>query len=109
MLYNPNHEYRQKDDVARALAAAADLLERSNWIQGGYERIHYFKSPGYCMTGAINKVITGDAKNSFTDFGRECYIRVENMTQSTITSWNDKKGRTKAEVVAILREVANQR
>ncbi len=113
MLYNPQHDYKQKDEVACALDRAADLLERSNWVQDMFEQNYPFRlrRTGYCMMGAIHKVITGDSGTGDGEGGlsNQCVMRLRaHMSWDDPSWWNDKEGRTKAEVISMLREVANQ-
>ncbi len=101
MLYDPKHDL---DEIGKTLYAAADLIEEVGWCQYKYELKGWFKTIGYCMVGAINKVMTGNA-NRFRDLS--VIHRVENyILGENVSGWNDNSGRTKEEVVKLMRDVA---
>lgn len=98
MLYDPKWKYTKPKlrGWRRVLWDAADLIDENGWIQ------HKKRTKnGYCIIGAICEVDASDnscllAEAKFCDVVGVLYAEV----------WNDKRGRTKEEVVAKLREIA---
>ena len=87
--------------TARVLLAAADLIERDGWVQG-ITRCH----AGRCMIGAVS-----DAAPARFDL----WPAIERINETlgrpfadpaTVAYWNDAPGRTRDEVVALLRQAA---
>lgn len=98
-------------DAKQALAAAADLIEQKGWLQGSYgsDRI------GYCILGAINAVT--DSWSSDEGFATDmaaCELlddileRAHGEGSGTVAIWNDHPGRTKDEVLQLLRHAAGR-
>ena len=90
--------------VADVLNGAADLIERDGWVQ------HDNRGPNgeRCMVDAICAVIPGPQpwKSRLYELAT---VAVEEVTGSYLLSgWNDRRGRTKAEVVAALRAAAER-
>lgn len=101
------------------LNRAADLVEQG-WTQG-----HYYESRDgqdcYCAIGAINASGFNERSRMKAE-GLDCTqveegtagatlfvkIRVQYEGFASIAMYNDSEGRTQAEVVALLRSVANQ-
>ena len=92
------------------LNRAAELVEHG-WTQGAYEFTENSKTY-YCLVGAI-----GRAQEIFSVPGRqEAYKAIGDRLRKDhglpkldpISRWNDAPGRTQAEVVALLREVASE-
>jgi hypothetical protein len=88
----------------RLLSDAADAIERNGWTQG--ETIS--STGGVCALGAI-----GLAAAELPDRDARCWAIVvtakrilRNALHGPIAEWNDAPRRTKDEVVAKLREVA---
>jgi hypothetical protein len=89
-------------DPARKLALdAAERLERYGWVQSATH------SPkGSCIVGAIS------ACAAYGDVDREIRARLQDslslhVGESQLWKWNDKRGRTKEEVVGLLRAYGN--
>jgi hypothetical protein len=101
-------------EVHEVLNAAADLLERPGaWTQGSLARQENGRAIGpleksakcWCVSGAILRAEVGrrcgDAWDRFDDYTlRRGYLHM--------ADFNDAPGRTQAEVVAALREAAEQ-
>lgn len=83
------------------LDGAADILDSDDykWIQGD---LHDGES-GYCMAGAIIRAAKGD-RNSIP---ARLYVN-SRLPTGSISRWNDMDGRTQAEVVNELRELAKR-
>jgi hypothetical protein len=83
------------------LLRAADLLEEFGWCQGEFGS----KEDGsFCLYGAVDTAhsdLTGKPGWAPREFGIFLHKRLGGCA-----SWNDDPGRTKAEVVARLREAA---
>lgn len=85
--------------------AAADLVE-----QGWCQRKYATKIDGqqcYCIDGAVAMAESGDPHSVITP---ECTTALNMLAWekgfSAITDYNDEPGRTQAEVVAVLRDLA---
>jgi hypothetical protein len=96
---------REKRQARAILARAADLIESEGWTQG--ESVD--RMGRMCALGAI-----GASRNTL-DFNSPVDLfwatrRAKQMLRRALTvsiaEWNDTLGRTKEEVVAKLREVA---
>jgi hypothetical protein len=85
------------------LNRAADILEEFDWCQGqtGSRRIE-----AMCMAGAISEAALDLGANGLTM--RTSCQSLHALIGTGFVSWNDEPGRTKAQVVAKLREAANQ-
>lgn len=94
--------------VADVLARAADILEEFDWRQGSCGSR---EDGSMCAVGAIYEAsIDLGVRLSDTE-RRACCIDGEPERIASLyplASWNDKQGRTKAEVVARLREAASE-
>lgn len=93
---------RHKRKIRHILIYAATLIEVRGWCQN-----YYFNSEGnLCMLGAVEQAI----KANDCDF-LSVYLEIRNILFENLggfaSVWNDAPGRTKEEVVAKLREVAN--
>lgn len=90
-----------------ALLQAADEIERRGWTQG--QTIDR-ETGRVCAIGAISLVVNG-AVDPCNRYAREQMQPVVRLFMAavpcrSIYDWNDEPGRTQAEVVAKLREVA---
>lgn len=121
MLYDPKwtpaETEIQLEPWQQILLKAADILEEKNWIQGEMDD----RAGGYCMMGAMQVAIYGtttivqDAYYGHVEKEKDhhpVYIQGLGKLGAAISDipvheWNDRKGRTKAEVIAKLREVAH--
>jgi len=97
--------------VADILTAAADLIEKPGaWTQGALARHANGNPVGpaeanatcWCLYGALDRVT-----------GVRCYEGaaadvLAGMLPGTVSGWNDRTGRTQAEVVAALRAAADK-
>ena len=96
MLYDKkwDQEVKVLDEVGRKMHQAADWLEQHEWCQR-------FSCDAYgarCMAGALNLF--------FPAGHREALERVNAHTHCGIMCWNDREGRTKQEVIDMLRKAA---
>lgn len=92
-------------DARRIIARAADILEQQGWCQDVLKREVNGKTC-YCTLGALIAAV--DEATPFAEVNP--YVNnVEDYLGpgSCISIWNDAPGRTQAEVVAVLRAVAN--
>lgn len=84
-------------DPKRQLALdAAYLLSKHGWIQNGEWSVY-----GRCIQGAL--------KHASTDYRLvlEVINDLGNLVGRPIWSWNDRAGRTKSDVVGLLRSYGN--
>lgn len=88
--------------VADVLNGAADLIERDGWVQGMYRYEH-----SLCIVGAIDTAAGCFGTNMTVDAMR-ARSTVADFIEANPTAWNDKPGRTKAEVVVALRAAAER-
>jgi hypothetical protein len=113
------------NDVAGTLEKAADILETVGWTQGA--SVHYEPAPdgslthiaGFCATGALYRArcngieydnavsamayeIVGDYTDPRLD-GKSWLI---GLRSATVVEWNDTPGRTKYEVIDMMRRTA---
>ena len=98
---SPDHAPLPVEEWRRILFRAADILDHVGWIT------HAFRSKdGYCAVGAIAAAAHGDRRN------KNQALRIVNRhlqpTHLGLISWNDTYGRSAAEVIALLREVATR-
>jgi hypothetical protein len=115
MLFDPKWKTAEItiEPWRQVMLDAADILECDGWIRGAYQ-----KPEGYCAIGALRKAsgvphisnhhnFDGTTlKQHFPAYAHACYV-LELKLSSGIGCWNDSRLRTKTEVVAKLREVAN--
>ena len=101
---------KEKKIVDFVLHFAADLIE-----ERGLQKGSYIGRDGLCILGAINVVISGNARDVQMDKSRESVDRMcayldkklrRAPGSAIIQNWNDAPARTKEEVVAAMREAA---
>jgi hypothetical protein len=80
----------------QVLLDAANILEERGWIQGGFGNA----SRGYCMMGAIGETRADE------NWQLMAMIALNQKFGQPMEQWNDTPGRTKEEVIAMLRETA---
>lgn len=89
---------------SEVLTAAADYLDAHGWIQG----MSFAAYGGACAAGAIHRVV-GNGK-CLTDATRPPYTAaieaLQPYTDDGVVTWNDRRGQTKANVVATMRLAA---
>jgi hypothetical protein len=127
MTYTPN------TDPVQVLRNAADYLETNGWIQGDFfVRTGMNHEPtAACALGAIQIAVVGFALDVFSLFNpgapefdttvraaglvvnhlRQLHntARLSTSSQTTaLVRWNDRNGRTAAEVVTAMREAADR-
>ena len=87
----------------RVLQNAIVLLETAGWCQ----HVGKDKDGQYCAVGAINHVLRRATKpmDKYDDARDtvQTAIRAHKFRQSGVVSWNDTKGRTKAQVLNVFR------
>lgn len=91
--------------VTEHLQRAIDILEREGWIQGAMEG----GAGGVCLLGALNIAPSWDVKFDLVrgepvSFGYVRDVLEDRIGDRSIVSWNDQPGRTKSEVLDVLRE-----
>lgn len=92
--------------LKRTAATAIEILETQGWIQGSAHT-----SEGYCLLGAIDAAFKYQVELGLIrldwSYGRQhdLYNYLKDKLQSTLAKWNDKRGRTKEEVIELLRSV----
>lgn len=121
--------------VSQVLEGAADYIDQHGWVQGRYFDTWTVETPKACTSGALwlvaQRVIeemraVGDS--GFSDSGMLRNRAEESITQllkdrdalppgfnpeqldgqafDTVVTWNDEAGRTKDQVVQVLRDAA---
>lgn len=100
-------------NIDETLDKAAELIELDGWTQGTFHH-----GGRHCALGAIAKVVSGvDHQDSSVieqllweeyDAADAHVALVETIGGVTVAEWNDKPGRTGAEVVAALRNTAER-
>ena len=103
---------------AAMLRDAIDVLMRQGWAQDMMEDFH----GRVCMVGAIGKAcaarmgepvgslnLTPAVNGALFAVQRVLYYRENGVDGlSTLTAWNDTHGRTREQVIAVLRAAANR-
>jgi hypothetical protein len=100
MLYDPKwkkHQEKQNEDWRKILLDAADVIEKDGWIQGRMR-----DKNGYCIHGAINEV----SKNRLYQRALAKLELWRMISGQPIGRWNDADGRTKGQVLFVLRAAA---
>jgi hypothetical protein len=101
---------------AQVLRAAAGIIRERGWIQGTFGDVYSAdaeKPRRVCMFGACNVVVYGDptgmpgcqAEEAVWPFLRDA-IGTDRRDFWYGTQWNDKRGRTVDEVIAVLERAA---
>jgi hypothetical protein len=103
MLYDPNWQKAKPKTPKlrgwqRVLWDAADLIEKKGWINH-----ELATEDGYCIVGAIQTISASRNARGYAYFH---LCKAIGPTLSSVADWNDKRGRTKAQVRAKIREVA---
>jgi hypothetical protein len=102
------------DTIIRDLSAVEGLVAQG-WCQGGMERYCPDREGRmrmhYCLLGAINRVAA--TSMTATSYAHMTHLLVQaiiqrNLPQRGIMSWNDAKGRTVEEVIALVRQVRTE-
>ena len=75
---------------------AYEVIEKYGWVQNTYG----CKSLGFCAVGAIDFCGSPDRNEAFNAVYQHL-----GTSFSSITDWNDKPGRTKKEVLNLLRHL----
>ncbi len=94
MLYDKKWDQKVKvvDEIGQVMLKAAEWLEQNEWCQCMFE-----SGQARCLTGVLNEVHPYGALMAFGRIYAKC---------QGVMSWNDTPGRTKQEVINMLREVA---
>ncbi|SRR5258706_8939219 len=98
MLYDTKHDLSQD---SQDLLNAADYIDQNGWCQG---MTSWGKS--VCLWGSLLAVTDGLDKRYNAPRAKALYDKVSTHLGIYPAPWNDKPERTKAEVTALLREVA---
>lgn len=100
-------EYRLQ--IAAGIISAAEVIERDGWCQNVYTS----RDGQHCAVGALYAAIGNEDYRTRTD----AYILLSSYLnrpkglfrrnpKTTVTSWNDKEGRTEGEVIGMFHETA---
>lgn len=95
-------ERPKTDKIGYTVLEAADLIERDGWFslrEPTGNRKHN------CILTALNRRVPESDLELFND----AVDALRNYLNSTISEWNDAPGRTKEQVVTMLREFAYNR
>jgi hypothetical protein len=96
-------------DAKEYLNAVADHIEKWGWIQGAFyldtiDGAAWTQSP-CCLLGGMDAVRSLEWVSQVTRDEAQLKLRRELKTIS-LAAWNDAPGRTKEEVIAVLRQAA---
>jgi hypothetical protein len=97
-----------KVTVRDVLHRAADLIEEFGWAQGYAAS---FSKPGpFCAGTALMEAADDLGIGGRSIFDTEAYnnLGAPFGVNCTVPSWNDRPGRTKGEVITLLREAAER-
>jgi hypothetical protein len=105
---------QQRKDQAKTvknMRRASKLLKEVGWCQGSYTKYDDNHPHGpipvaYCMIGALTE--SGGGFDLPARLAISKYLREKKNWHSSIPAFNDKKGRTKREVLDVLRFAANR-
>jgi hypothetical protein len=87
MLYDPR--WNKLIGWRKVLWEAADVIEREGWIQRKYHT-----KKGYCIAGAIGQVRAPRSSRLLAE------RKLDEALDDILEAWNDRRGRSKSEVVA---------
>lgn len=93
-------------ELVKLLVKTKNILEKKGWTQNACSRDKdgnarlslYPKAYSYCLGGAITKAGCGILYNTIQD---QLALTLKN-NRFSIVGWNDAKGRTKKQVIALL-------
>lgn len=98
MLLDPKWDKEIKiDEVAQVLLDAADYIDKHGWCQNKLED----DDGRVCVMGALYRVNT--PWSAYSKLFRHLSVNIKVLD---VPFWNDAHGRTKEEVVSVLRKVA---
>lgn len=105
MLYDPKWQPPETttEEWRNIINRAANLIEKEGWCQHKLHQVHrtFFglgpMKHSYCIVGALQTVASGNY--------HEALSKLDRVLGHTAI-WNDKKGRSRKEVVSKLREIA---
>ena len=109
-------------NVAETLEKAADVLETIGWVQGASAQYgygpdgHIDQIVGYCASGALHRVSGLEYEGAMSAMACEivgCHgdhsghlLWPIGLRSATVVGWNDEPGRTKYEVIDMMRRAA---
>lgn len=106
MLYDPNWQPKETttEEWRTIIDKAADLIEKG-WVQRAYhiKETKWFglrEKHSYCIVGALRATNAGEYLRD------KAYTKIREHLGKQPEHWNDARGRTKDEVVGMLRTVA---
>lgn len=102
MLHNPNWKQPTEvelDEADQHLLQAADYINQYGWCQGTFKN----EQGQVCIVGALGAV-TQQYKS--IHIYSQMRLKITKLIGCGATIWNDVPGRTKDEVVAMLRKAA---
>jgi len=88
--------------VAETLNAAADYLEQHGWCQGQM----FGPDDSVCAVGAIAEVTRADT--DYDHYSEALEVAMSYVGGGPVSQWNDAPGRTKEDVIAMLRAAAEE-
>lgn len=78
---------------------AYQVLEKYGWIQKTFGNRDY----GFCLAGAITEAYPKD-KDSNKAFNKLVKLHPRRFADGVVVTWNDNPGRTKKQVVELLKK-----
>jgi hypothetical protein len=114
MLYDPNWSPPdiKLEPWQEIIHHAIELIETHGWVQKSFGN----RFIGFCLVGAISAAWQAKRadENHLSTMDRSAYMMVFDRANKVfnnigigIADWNDKTGRTKEEVIAKLKEIAD--
>lgn len=104
---------RERKTALNGLKRAADLIRKDGWVQNRVSEKDIFtgKVIGYCLLGALDKVnASRSAVLALATYlvGRPVTDIVGYVAEDKIILFNDKRGRTRGEVLRAIRNTRNK-
>src|SRR5258706_8227498 len=93
------------DEDGKVIWDVANYIEEHGWIQCSYNR----KSEGVCILGAYHALTGNEDHSSISKIAN--FLDTEHLKGDcfVITDYNDTPGRTKEEVIAMLKQAARSK
>lgn len=112
----PRRKPSVEENAGRLVRKAADVLQDRTWVQGEFGDA----DKGMCAVTSIHFTATGDSKNAARGDHQPKLVKDTLVTFAiwlneagfivtpSIPAWNDASGRTKDEVLQVMRKFADE-
>lgn len=92
---------KELEDWQKIVVKMIKVLEEHGWCQGRFS-----DGKGVCLQGALNVATKGIPAKGFTKLDMAIWLSIQEKSGiSNLTDFNDTGGRTKEEVINMLREL----